>query len=458
MTKKSRQRLDKPFRLNLRALWREFKRCSEMYRPLYHDRLVMWNAEDDGPLSDDSWLLFTDANMPDEDANEWWSWEQMPAEFGIGRYSGFSEGLQEFVKIAESAAILFDEMELDIGNISHRGWLALLHEVAFSQQLPLLRCRLHPWGRSEFAIEELDELGNQWHCTQNGIREYPLHPHTFSLIHSVFLSSMTLIESVLNPDSVVITSSAVDPTFAGEFLKAPEVISDEETSVRPPELHFNFPRDKNVFKKISEKVWVVQFVEGGIEPEQGIVNEQIGFYHIQKLLSSEKQPVSYLDLYAAIPVRGIELLAPHESRSVTREFEYSEESQGRHSSGGTGSNEMVSKETITNMRKHRKGLLAKIERAKLDGDEVALVKFQADLLAAEKYLNSVSNLWGYPRQFELGTPASKACNCVKKNISVAMASLNKFEKLSAFLKISLQPQGADGRQYTKAGEVRWETT
>ena len=428
-----------------------------MYRPLYHDQLLFSPADhQDVPLSDDNFLAFANANMPDS-SNDWWIWERTPMAAGIGRFSGCPDGLLEFKKLAESAAILFDEMELYIPEKGYYGWLNLLHNIAWWHQLPLLRCKTHPPLSTDIVLEELETLAERWHSFPDDDAEYPRHLYTFFLIQSVFTSSMTLIEAVLDPESVVFTSSATSSNL--DVLLGPaEFVPDEATTAPSPELGLNIPPDRNVFKKVADKTWVIQFVEAGIEPEGGLINEQVGFYHIQKLLSSEKQPVSYVDLYAAIPVRGNELLAPHESRSVTREDEYSEESQGRHSSGGTGSNERATQETITKVSKHKTELLAKIEQAKLDDDEVVLGKLQSDLMSVQKYLNCVSNRWGYPRQFELGTPASKARNCVKKNISVAMASLNKFEKLSAFLKVSLQPQGAQGREYIKAGKVKWETT
>lgn len=501
MKKKSLRRLNKPFESNLRALWREFKRCSEMYRPLYSDKLIFskpmpmqpWLAIPDEtnqpgeaaethqpdedanqwdelePLSEESWLAFTKTHQPEEAANEWWVWERVPFHKAIHRYSGCPDGLVEFRKLAESAAILFEEMELFFTKAgSHHRWTHLLHWMAHCYQMPLLRAKqIMPAGTRRYEIRTNgvhlhprylvapEELPERW-CEPVGFGG----PNwtTWRLIHSVFISSMTLIEAVLDPDSVVYISFLTDRSSMDDILGPPEVTPDEEATVISSELPINFPPDKNIFKQITGKTWFVQFVEGGIEPERGHIDGSEGFYLIQKLLTSEKQPVSPLDLYAAIPEKGIELLDAAERLRVPGEVEDGNVQQRRRS--GTDVFDRADDETRKSIAARRRELMKQIKHAKATNDNDALEKLQIELAAIGKYQNSVTNFFGGARFFQDHTPDTKALGRIRSSIFDARTLLKKstqFDKLSEFLELYLKPQGAQGRQYMKAGEVKWET-
>ena len=212
MTKNSRQRLDKPFRANLRAVWREFKRCSEMYRPLYHEQLYCPARDNERMLTKDEWENFIVANPePDDPDANWWIWNRMSPVFGLGRFWGCPDGLHEFKMLAESAAVVFDEMELPITSTCFLGWLQFIHELSCGNQLPLLLSTHSVWDGVYNSLHDYgDEHLSKWHCTPDGAGDYPHHPYRLLLKHSVFIASMTLIESVLDPDSVMITSDALD--------------------------------------------------------------------------------------------------------------------------------------------------------------------------------------------------------------------------------------------------------
>lgn len=270
---------------------------------------------------------------------------------------------------------------------------------------------------------------------------------------------MTLIEAVLDPDSVVFTSLARLSSM-DNLLGPPEVTPDEEATVISSELPINFPPDKNIFTQITGKTWFVQFVEGGIEPERGVIDGSEGFYLLQKVLSSEKQPVSPIDLYAAVPEKGSELADADDKLQRARKDADDEGLPRRRSGSGTGVFDMADQETITNYRNRRKELLAVIEQAQpnVESKEVDAAKRELDFL--KKELNSVTTLKGKPRSFPLGTPEAVARHRVKTSWCRALGILkksNKFDKLSEFLNLYLKTQGAQGRQYMKAGEVKWET-
>lgn len=458
-------RLDKPFESNLRALWREFKRCSEMYSPLYCEQLTFGRFSEmplddlSKPLRDESWLAFIAAHQPNKDANEWWVWERLPFFPGIQRYSGCLDGLAEFKLLAESAAILFEEMDLIPFAESFHRWVWLLLDVGLAQQMPLLRAKAYPCGYRTFELGDLQSFAERWHSPQEGVRDYPFHSHTIFLVHSVFTSSMSLIESVLDPETVVFTSLARLPNM-NELLGPTEVVPDEATSIISSELSINLPPDKNVFRKISAKSWVIQFVEGCTEPERGVVDGVEGFYLIQKVLSSEKQPVSPIDLYAAIPEKGIELSEADDKLRRAKKDADDEGMPRRRSGSGMGVFDMADAEAITNYRNRRKELLAFIEQVTPNEASKELDDAKRELEFINKELNSVTNLDGKARLFPLGTPEEAARIRVKTSWSRALKLLReskKFEKLSEFLNLYLKTQGAQGRQYMKAGEVKWET-
>jgi hypothetical protein len=432
-----------------------------------------WEWDDlDMPLPEQSWLAFTETHQPDEAANEWWVWERVPFGKKIHRYSGCPDGLVEFRKLAESAAILFEEMELFEKAGSHHSWTDFLHLMAQHYQMPLLRAKqLLPVGLGLYEVRSKalrlrpaylvapEELAERW--SQRVFHNVPNYPSKWTarcLIHSVFTSSMTLIEAVLDPDSVVYISFLTDRSSMDDILGPPEVTPDDEATVISSELPINFPPDKNIFKQITGKTWFVQFVEGGIEPERGLIDGSEGFLLIQKVLTSEKQPVSPLDLYAAIPKKGRELLNAAEEQRVLGEVEDHNVPQRRRS--GTNVLDAGDDETRKNMAAHRRELLKQIEHAKTTKNDDALEKLQIELVDIGKYQNSVTNLFGAARLFQDHTPDSKALGRIRGSIFDALKLLKKskkFDKLSEFLNLYLKTQGAQGRQYMKAGEVKWET-
>ena len=177
---------------NLRALHEQFKRCSESYPPLYHDRLWAWSADGRQSLSDAAWDMFTAANPEPADLDdEWWVWDRTLRAPAIGRFWGNPEGLAEFEDLAESAAFVFKKMGIDMeGPPSCASWLSLLHDIAFHESILLLRSDQFFWGIAGEQHDDFDELVEEWHCSPEGDRQYPLHPLQWMLVHNVFTSSM----------------------------------------------------------------------------------------------------------------------------------------------------------------------------------------------------------------------------------------------------------------------------
>ena len=97
-----------PFRKTLKSLWRQFKRCTEIYPPLYYDRLIAWSADGQQNISPEAWELFEKANALD-DEESWEEWDGDPEAGFYGRFHGHPAGLDEFRQLAKSAYLAFWE-------------------------------------------------------------------------------------------------------------------------------------------------------------------------------------------------------------------------------------------------------------------------------------------------------------------------------------------------------------
>jgi hypothetical protein len=474
MGKKHKRPIYKPFRTNLRALWREFRRCSEHYPALYHDRLIAWSAEGQVVLSTLHWEMFTAANPePSEDDDEWWMWERMSTQPGMGRYWGRPEGLQEFEQLAESAAILFREMEIEIDRPSCEGWLSLLHDVAFRQQLPLLRSDLRLWGiEGRPNQDEFDRLVDNWHCSSKGIRQYPLHPCRWVLAHSVFTSSMAAIEAALDPESVLVMSSALDAGYLNELFGPalpdahPEpTVSDEEveppgdddqacshdhgTGPSQPEPPQDVSSDPNVnvFKRLSGTTWFLRFEGVG-----DYFPNLAGFYFIRKLLQSDGRPIESLDLWNEWPDHAPIVRQGTSDEPPDEQTSNSGRRMGDHHA------DMLTRADLELLREERRKRIRGIEHAKQSGDEESVTELEHDLEKLDDYLSKNTTIFGRPRRFVSGSPEEKIRGCVRKSFSDALSAIRKrHPRLADFLKANLVSLGDSTRLYLRAGSVTWET-
>lgn len=200
----------KPRRASLKALWREFRRCSYAYPPLYHDLFCPWPDLSQYGV-DDVCKSFRQAFAPKfQDAWEEW---HGPADVAFfGRFFGNNEGLDEFKRLAESAYLMVCEIGPDEPNFEnfvypvehgYHGWPKLLNDMAYGYPTPLLRCEVNYWEVNEqtgIEEEELVRVGTP----ENGGSPFPLHPFHWRLANSVFTSSMAAIELILDDDRGVL--------------------------------------------------------------------------------------------------------------------------------------------------------------------------------------------------------------------------------------------------------------
>lgn len=194
----------KAVRSSLKAIWREFNRCADRYPPLYHE---LWETSGFRPASfgvSDSFRKAFARRFHDE-------WEQWhgPVDWFFGRFYGNGEGLQEFKQLAQSAYMVLCTVRSEHPEFSvfrddwgWHGWMRLLHYMAYGYPTPLLRGTFDRWGNWDTVSKE-EEL-EAFATPDDGGAPYPLHPFHWRLEHSVFVSSASAIELIVDDDRGVL--------------------------------------------------------------------------------------------------------------------------------------------------------------------------------------------------------------------------------------------------------------
>ncbi|MEN6495861.1 MAG: hypothetical protein ABFD16_16385 [Thermoguttaceae bacterium] len=201
--------MTKPVRFALKALWREFKRCSERYPPLYCDL-----------FSPDDYDNFKDSYS---------GWHEWQSEEGGQQYRfyGNPDGLPEFTSLADSAFLVLSKLgQRKEGD--YLSWVSLLHHHAFTTPTSLLRGSTH-------VDEKAPPRGK--------IGPYSFQPQFTRLAHSLYLSSMALCEILVDPDKVLWLDE-YSQVYEHEAEEEREVghAADEqpEIDLTPPLLQFSF--------------------------------------------------------------------------------------------------------------------------------------------------------------------------------------------------------------------------
>lgn len=230
--------LSKPARRTLKAIGREFDRCARAYPALYHQRMLPWSEKGHVGITLPQWDAFRRAASDQLDAQEWWQWNEPSWQSGYvrvrfgedggleelgkvdeplashdpGLWFGDGEGLDEFVNLSESVAMVLSQDTLDFDpfdfNLEVGGWvdwLNRLHDWAFKHQMPLLRSDMTLWGVEDHDPEDFYELAEQWDSLDGGT-SIPRHPVVWRLIDNVFTSSATAIRALLWPNAVITTN------------------------------------------------------------------------------------------------------------------------------------------------------------------------------------------------------------------------------------------------------------
>lgn len=202
-------------RENLEAILAEFERAGRYYPPLYHEQLVAWSEGGEVALTDAQWQAFIDAMGIKHDDSEWSEWSgphrasPIFSTSCLDRWYGDSNGLKEFINLAESVTAVLeredfsivDNVELPFSFRSWNEWISTLHAWAWRFRLPLLSCDMNLWGAEDSTLDHFYELSEQ--MDQTGDVSWPLHPVCWSLTFNVFTSSAAAIRAILRPENVI---------------------------------------------------------------------------------------------------------------------------------------------------------------------------------------------------------------------------------------------------------------
>jgi hypothetical protein len=106
--------LSKPARRNLKAIGREFDRCASAYPALYHQRMLPWSESGRIGISLSQWDAFRVAASERLDVEVWSQWDEPSSDDDhLGLWLGDGEGLDEFVNLSESVAMVLSQEALD---------------------------------------------------------------------------------------------------------------------------------------------------------------------------------------------------------------------------------------------------------------------------------------------------------------------------------------------------------
>jgi hypothetical protein len=187
----------KPIRAALKALRRQFERCSRLYPAIYHELFEpWWDLDLSGSTVEAVYGAFRDADA-ETFGDQWQEWHG-PADIAyFGRFYGSDgQGLDEFRKLAESAYLVLREIDPSLPDQNYHGWVRMLHTMAHGHPTPLLRSEFDVWQLEGAAESELEK----WGTSADGVR-YPLHPFHWALVHDVFASSIAAIDLILDDES-----------------------------------------------------------------------------------------------------------------------------------------------------------------------------------------------------------------------------------------------------------------
>jgi hypothetical protein len=285
--------LSRACRHSLKAIQREFYRCSLMYPPLYHEKLAPWTESGFASISIEEWQAFQAAMETDGEVEEWWTWDgpHVGPEYDdppfLGRWTGSFEGIDEFVLLSETVCEAL--ADADLGDLrtprGYGGWLWFLHHLAFHHQILLLQSDMNVWGCEEYPdCDEFFEKIEEWHEPGGKDLRYPKHPLIWRLIHNVFTSSMTAVDALLCPERVIATN---EPLNLGVQRDRTVVADKPQVQIEAFEHAASSPATSsggNAFKS-SGLIWSITFVYKDVE-EKSCFQQSVGFDRWARLLSA----------------------------------------------------------------------------------------------------------------------------------------------------------------------------
>ncbi len=236
MSAKRKIVVSKSCRAALNGIREQLRKCSYIYRPVFHELFVPRTDFSDRSASD-IWHSFKDAYQ-DLFTDEWEMWHGPCDASFFGRFYGCGDGFSEFEKLAARAYFVVREIDETLPEHGYHDcpdcWMEFLHNVAFDFATPLLDSLWTIWekGTEEDSPIRVD--------IQEGVGDpCPLHPFHYELVHDVFVSSMAAIDLILNEEApfmmgIAAVESPLGPLIGFEDEFEEDTEGEETVESGPP--------------------------------------------------------------------------------------------------------------------------------------------------------------------------------------------------------------------------------
>jgi hypothetical protein len=339
----------KPVESTLRTLHEEFKRASASFPPLYHEQVFDLIYDGDLITLDDARKAYLAWRSVRSEEGRKWQWWHGPHKTGFGggkdtgkgefkgqgytgpagewygRFFGCGDGLEEFLRLAESTYLVLCEMELPL-RTSTGGWIGFvefLYELAERQATPLLRATgtMLEWGGDDWVRdseeeqpaaaqnEGADQAAHDPSPENNIIAtECPPIPYVQSLRLNLFTCSMAAIQMLLDPESILLVTDMEDgKTVSGgpKFSVAPAGVEESGTPSKDGGDEGESEKKADFEKPGTEPDYLFRFEKGRWHLRYKTDDEKVedysyqddkGFRYYARLLGSPGERVACFDL------------------------------------------------------------------------------------------------------------------------------------------------------------------
>jgi len=372
-----------------------------VYLPLYHEKLFPWAEENRKAITDDGWASFMSANPEPMGDNGWWMWDGPhpnrhwdTGDF-LGRYFGCPDGFDRFQSLAETACDVLSRVNAyDIPILTGTAdWLWFVHELAFRHSPFFLGIDQRLWGFESTPTDEAFFAAlDVWDQDKDGAIRWPIHPLVHRLTEDVFISSMTAIEIVADPESAIARNEPFDgyPFYLGRGSNSKPVMRQAVSTriVSEAAMVALEPIDGQPNRlEFDGAFWRICFPYGNEDQPIPLVNCEAGCKHLAILLMHPNRRFKATDFF------GVERRDAFEAKTEA----ISSESQKELVLKGDVSQKRISRRQTEEERKQQVAIKEWIEReeknlveaeAKGDHDEVKALRERLD--TARKMLATAS--------------------------------------------------------------------
>lgn len=402
-------------RYDLERLAAEFDRCARTYKPLFHERLSAWSERGHELLTEKQWLAFMLSNPEPTPLLRfgWWCWNGPWAisedEELMGRFTGYGEGLDEFLNLSNTASTLIAEFAPEViqGRGGYDCWLHLMHRTALLYPSILLEVEQDFWNRAADDTRAWGAIAADWHVL-DGV-EIPKHPLVNRFRSNVFTSSSALLRMILHPESIRTWEDPVEGFPANVVWdhddKVGEGVSSTETPLSSDSAHV-----PNLWRKKGD-YYEVRFESGPNVDPVPIEARYLGCDHIIRLIEHAGKGVPVRQFLSSSKDRPMQPVA-----STILEDEMDELSDEEERSGyqfGTSGGETLDDEALASLRASIEEARHREEVARLAGDDERAEEEATARRKLERHLRRDTDHRGRPRR--LGTPDEERARKAVRN-------------------------------------------